>query len=103
MPMIVVLLSIAMLIVPMAIPASAHADKLLRTQTGMALFTSAYLAEVKRAGLQALPGGQTDAASALGMTYWQTARLIVLPQALRAVIGVHDLLNSAKAFATDTL
>lgn len=121
-PMIVVLY-VAMLIVPMATPAGALVDKLLRAQIGIALFTSAYLAEVIRAGLQALPSGQTDAASALGLTYWQTARLIILPQALRAVIpaivnlsvgimlntsllaviGVYDLLNSAKASATDTL
>lgn len=119
-PMIVVLY-VAMLIVPMALPAGALVDKLLRAQIGITLFASAYLAEIIRAGLQALPAGQSDAASALGLTYWQTARLVILPQALRAVIpaivnlsvgillntsllaviGIYDLLNAAKASATD--
>lgn len=119
-PMIVVLY-VAMLIVPMALPAGALVDKLLRAQIGITLFTSAYLAEIIRAGLQALPPGQTDAASALGLTYWQTVRLIIMPQALRAVIpaivnlsvgillntsllaviGIYDLLNAAKSSATD--
>ncbi|SSC69974.1 unnamed protein product [Ciceribacter sp. T2.26MG-112.2] len=119
-PMIVVLY-VAMLIVPMALPSGALVDKLLRAQIGITLFASAYLAEVIRAGLQALSPGQTDAASALGLTYWQTVRLIIMPQALRAVIpaivnlsvgillntsllaviGIHDLLNAAKSSATD--
>ncbi|NML77063.1 amino acid ABC transporter permease [Rhizobium sp. S-51] len=119
-PMIVVLY-VAMLIVPMALPAGALVDKLLRAQIGITLFASAYLAEIIRAGLQALPAGQSDAACALGLTYWQTARLIILPQALRAVIpaivnlsvgillntsllaviGIYDLLNAAKSSATD--
>lgn len=119
-PMIVVLY-VAMLIVPMALPAGALVDKLLRAQIGITLFASAYLAEIIRAGLQALPAAQSDAARALGLTYWQTARLIILPQALRAVIpaivnlsvgillntsllsviGIYDLLNAAKSSATD--
>ncbi len=119
-PMIAVLY-IAMLIVPMAVPGGALIDKLLRAQIGVTLFFSAYLAEVIRAGLQIVPAGQTEAAAALGLGYWQTNRLIVLPQALRAVIpaivnlsigillntsllaviGIFDLLNTAKTAATD--
>jgi general L-amino acid transport system permease protein len=119
-PMIAVLY-IAMLIVPMAVPGGAMLDKLLRAQIGVTLFFAAYLAEVIRAGLQIVPPGQTEAAAALGLGYWQTNRLIVLPQALRAVIpaivnlsigillntsllaviGIFDLLNAAKTAATD--
>ncbi|CAN7653947.1 amino acid ABC transporter permease [Pararhizobium sp. LjRoot238] len=119
-PMIAVLY-IAMLIVPMAVPGGVLLDKLLRAQIGVTLFFSAYLAEVIRAGLQIVPPGQTEAAAALGLGYWHANRLIVLPQALRAVIpaivnlsigillntsllaviGIFDLLNTAKTAATD--
>jgi general L-amino acid transport system permease protein len=121
-PMIAVLY-IAMLIIPMAVPGGGLIDKLLRAQFGITLFFSAYLAEVIRAGLQVVPQGQTEAAAALGMRYWQIVRLIALPQALRAVIpaivnlsigillntsllaviGIFDLLNTAKTAATDPL
>jgi general L-amino acid transport system permease protein len=121
-PMIAVLY-IAMLIVPMAVPGGALIDKLLRAQIGVTLFFSAYLAEIIRAGLQVIPHGQTEAAAALGLGYWRTIRLIVLPQALRAVIpaivnlsigillntsllaviGIFDLLNTARTAATDPL
>jgi general L-amino acid transport system permease protein len=119
-PMIVVLY-VAMLILPLALPAGSLLDKLLRAQIGVTLFASAYLAEIIRAGLQALPSGQTEAAAALGLSYWKIIRLVVLPQALRAVIpaivnlsigillntsllatiGVYDLLNTARASAAD--
>jgi general L-amino acid transport system permease protein len=55
-------------------------------EAALILFVASYLAEVIRAGLQALPKGQTEAAYALGLGYWQTIQLILLPQALRAVI-----------------
>jgi general L-amino acid transport system permease protein len=110
-----------MLIVPMALPADAMLDKLARAQVGISLFVSAYLAEIIRAGLQSIPAGQKEAAYALGLGYWRTAQLVVLPQALRAVIpaivnlsigivlntsllaviGISDLLNAAKTAATD--
>ncbi|NEI68806.1 ABC transporter permease subunit [Rhizobium lusitanum] len=118
---LIAVLYVAMLIVPMALPADALLDKLLRAQVGITFFVSAYLAEVIRAGLQSIPAGQTEAAYSLGLGYWRTARLIVLPQALRtvipaivnlsigillntsllAVIGITDLLNAAKTAATD--
>lgn len=120
-PMIVVLY-MATLIIPMALPAGLLTDKLLRAQIGITIFASAYLAEVVRAGLQTIGKGQVDAGTSLGLTAWQTQRLIVLPQALRAVIpaivnlsigillntsllaviGIFDLLNTAKASAADT-
>ena len=61
-------------------------DKLLRALIGVALFSAAYLAEVIRGGLQAIPRGQFEAADALGLTYAQKMGLIVLPQALKLVI-----------------
>ena len=61
-------------------------DKLLRALIGVALFASAYMAEVIRGGLQAIPKGQYEAASALGLSYWRSMLLIVLPQALKIVI-----------------
>jgi general L-amino acid transport system permease protein len=118
---LIVVLYVAMLIVPMALPADAMLDKLARAQVGISLFVSAYLAEIIRAGLQSIPAGQKEAAYALGLGYWRTAQLVVLPQALRAVIpaivnlsigivlntsllaviGISDLLNAAKTAATD--
>lgn len=118
---LIAVLYVAMLIVPMALPAQALSDKLLRAQIGITLFVSAYLAEVIRAGLQSVPAGQTEAAYSLGLGYWRAMHLIVLPQALKAVIpaivnlsigillntallaviGISDLLNTAKIAATD--
>jgi general L-amino acid transport system permease protein len=61
-------------------------DKLLRALIGVTLFASAYMAEVVRGGLQAIPKGQYEAASALGLSYWKSMVLIILPQALKIVI-----------------
>ncbi|TGE85030.1 amino acid ABC transporter permease, partial [Rhizobium sp. SEMIA 4032] len=108
------------LILPMALP-EAQFDKMIRAMIMITLFWAAYIAEVVRAGLQAIPSGQQEAATALGIGYWRTMHLVVLPQALRivipgmvnlaigfllatsllAVIGVFDLLNAARAAATD--
>ncbi len=71
---------------PLFLPAGTTIDVLLRVFVGMTLFTAAYLAEVVRGGLQALPKGQVEAAQSLGLNYWQTQRKIVLPQALRLVV-----------------
>ncbi|HEX6017718.1 MAG TPA: amino acid ABC transporter permease, partial [Burkholderiaceae bacterium] len=71
---------------PLFMPHGTTIDVLVRVLVGMTLFAAAYLAEVVRGGLQALPKGQVEAAQALGLTYWQTARKIVLPQALRLVV-----------------
>ncbi|MFN0185956.1 MAG: amino acid ABC transporter permease [Aquabacterium sp.] len=71
---------------PLFMPAGTTIDVLLRVFVGMTLFSAAYLAEVVRGGLQALPKGQVEAAQSLGLNYWQTQRMIVLPQALRLVV-----------------
>src|SRR5215469_14753820 len=60
--------------------------ELLRAQAALILFAAAYLAEIVRGGLQAIPKGQIEAADALGLGYWRQTRLIVLPQALAMVI-----------------
>ncbi|MGQ3280802.1 MAG: amino acid ABC transporter permease, partial [Shinella sp.] len=115
------ILYVAMLILPMALPDGLSFDKMLRAMLMVTLFWAAYIAEVIRAGLQALPSGQTEAATALGLGYWRTQHLIILPQAFRfvipalvnlaigfllatsllAVIGIFDLLNAARASAAD--
>ncbi len=84
-PLITVLF-MASVMLPLFLPDGVVVDKLLRCLIGVALFSSAYMAEVVRGGLQALPKGQAEAAQALGLGYWQAMRLIILPQALRTVI-----------------
>jgi general L-amino acid transport system permease protein len=71
---------------PLFMPQGSTIDVLARVLVGMTLFAAAYLAEVVRGGLQALPKGQVEAAQALGLGYWQTTWKIVLPQALRLVV-----------------
>lgn len=71
---------------PLFMPPGTTPDVLVRVLAGITLFSAAYLAEVVRAGLQALPKGQVEAAQTLGLTYWQTQRKIVLPQALAVVV-----------------
>lgn len=98
-PLISVLF-MASVMFPLFMPPGVNIDKLLRAQIAVILFAAAYLAEVVRGGLQALPKGQTEAADALGMTYWQKTGLIVLPQALRLVIP--PLVNTFIGFFKDT-
>jgi general L-amino acid transport system permease protein len=85
---------------PLFMPQGTTIDVLLRVLVGMTLFAAAYLAEVVRGGLQALPKGQVEAAQALGLTYWQTTRKIVLPQALRLVVPA--IVNSFISTFKDT-
>jgi general L-amino acid transport system permease protein len=84
-PLITVLF-MASVMLPLFLPSGMTIDKLLRAQVALILFAAAYLAEVVRGGLQAIPKGQIEAADALGLSYWQRTRLIVLPQALALVI-----------------
>lgn len=84
-PLITVLF-MASVMLPLFLPEGMNFDKLVRCLIGVALFAAAYMAEVIRGGLQALPKGQYEAAHALGLGYWQTMRLIILPQALTIVI-----------------
>jgi general L-amino acid transport system permease protein len=84
-PLITVLF-MASVMLPLFLPEGVNFDKLLRALVGVSLFSSAYMAEVVRGGLQAIPKGQYEAAKALGLSYWKIMGLIVLPQALRIVI-----------------
>jgi general L-amino acid transport system permease protein len=94
------LLFMASVMFPLFLPEGMNIDKLLRAQIAIILFAAAYLAEVVRAGLQALPKGQYEAAEALGLSYWQKTGLIILPQALRLVIP--PLVNTFIGFFKDT-
>lgn len=98
-PLISVLF-MASVMFPLFMPPGVNVDKLLRAQIAVILFAAAYLAEVVRGGLQALPKGQAEAADALGLTYWQKTGLIILPQALRLVIP--PLVNTFIGFFKDT-
>jgi general L-amino acid transport system permease protein len=98
-PLITVLF-MASLMLPLFLPAGVTIDKLLRAQIAFILFAAAYLAEVVRGGLQALPKGQIEAADALGLSYFQRTRLIVLPQALAMVIP--PLVNTFIGMFKDT-
>ncbi|HUH76167.1 MAG TPA: amino acid ABC transporter permease, partial [Devosia sp.] len=106
---------------PLFMPAGTSVDKLLRALVGVTLFSSAYLAEVIRGGLQALPRGQYEAAAALGLGYWKRMIFIVLPQALKyvipgivntfialfkdtslvSIVGIFDLLNTVQSASSD--
>ena len=84
-PLITVLF-MAGILLPLFFPTGVSFDKLVRALFGVALFASAYMAEVIRGGLQAVPKGQYEGAKAIGLSYWGMMRLIVLPQALTIVI-----------------
>lgn len=71
---------------PLLMPQGFSIDVLVRVLAGITLFAAAYMAEVIRGGLQAIPKGQVEAAATLGLSYWQTQRKIVLPQALAMVV-----------------
>ncbi len=98
-PLITVLF-MASVMLPLFVPTQVEFDKLLRALVGIMLFWSAYMAEVVRGGLQAIPRGQEEAAKALGMGYWQRMALIVLPQALKLVIP--GIVNTFIALFKDT-
>jgi general L-amino acid transport system permease protein len=85
---------------PLFMPQGTNIDKLLRVLAGISLFAAAYMAEVIRGGLQAIPQGQLEGAASLGLSYWQTQRLIVLPQALAMVVP--GLMNNFIAIFKDT-
>jgi general L-amino acid transport system permease protein len=98
-PLITVLF-MASVMLPLFVPDTWSPDKLMRALVGVALFSSAYMAEVVRAGLQSIPKGQYDAAHALGLSYWQSQRLIILPQAL--TVTIPNIVNSYIALFKDT-
>jgi general L-amino acid transport system permease protein len=118
---LVSLLFMSSFVLPIFLPAGMTIDKLLRAQIALTLFSAAYIAEVVRGGLQGVHRGQYDAAAALGLGYWMTHFLIILPQALRTsipalvntsislfkgtslvlIIGLYDLLSAGKASIVD--
>jgi general L-amino acid transport system permease protein len=119
-PLITVLFMSSVML-PLFLPEGMNFDKLVRALIGVILFQSAYVAEVVRGGLQAIPKGQYEAAAAMGLGYWRMMGLVILPQALKLVIpgivntlialfkdtslviiiGLFDLLNSIKQATTD--
>jgi general L-amino acid transport system permease protein len=94
----ITLLFMASVMLPLLLPTGMTIDKLLRAQVAIIMFAAAYLAEIVRGGLQAIPRGQYEAADSLGLGYWRRTRLIVLPQALAMVIPplVNNFISSFK-------
>ncbi|WP_136622710.1 MULTISPECIES: amino acid ABC transporter permease [Mesorhizobium] len=84
-PLITVLF-FASVMLPLFLPEGVSFDKFLRALIGVSLFSAAYMAEVVRGGLQAIPKGQYEGADSLGLGYWQKMYFIVMPQALKLVI-----------------
>jgi general L-amino acid transport system permease protein len=85
---------------PLFMPQGTTVDVLVRVVVGITLFIAAYMAETVRGGLQAVPKGQFEAADSLGLSYWQTQRLIVLPQALSMVVP--SIMNTFISLFKDT-
>jgi general L-amino acid transport system permease protein len=98
-PLITVLFMSAVMF-PMFLPADFFIDKLVRCIIAISLFEAAYVAEVIRGGLQALPRGQYEAAKSLGMGYWRMHIFVILPQALKLVIP--GIANTFLALVKDT-
>ena len=118
---LITILFMANVMLPLFLPKGVTFDILLRILIGVTLFSAAYIAEVVRGGLQAIPKGQFEGAMAMGLGYWQMMRLVVLPQALRisipglvntsiglfkdttlvAIVGLYDFLNIIKASTKD--
>ena len=118
---LITILFMSSVVFPLFLPEGMNFDKLLRAMVGIALFSAAYLAEVVRGGLQAIPKGQYEGAMSLGLSYWKMNALIILPQAIQKVIpgivnsfiglfmdttlvliiGLQELLGQAQASAHD--
>ena len=115
------ILFVASIMLPLFLPEMLLPDKFSRALVALTLFAAAYFAEVVRGGLQAMPKGQYEAANSLGLPYWRTQQLVILPQAIRIVIpalantiivmikntslvmvvGLFDLISSGKAALAD--
>ncbi|GEM80585.1 amino acid ABC transporter permease [Vibrio superstes] len=98
-PLITVLF-MASVMLPLFLSEGMETDKLIRALIGVVMFSAAYMAEVIRGGLQAIPKGQYEAADALGLTYWKKMRLIILPQALK--ITIPSIVNTFIGLFKDT-
>jgi general L-amino acid transport system permease protein len=98
-PLIAVLFMAAIMF-PLFVPAGTDFDTLLRALVALSMFNAAYMAEVFRGGLQAVPKGQYEAARALGLGYWRLMALVVLPQAIRIVVP--GIVNTCIAIFKET-
>jgi general L-amino acid transport system permease protein len=96
----ITVLFMASVMFPLFMPPGVNFDKLLKALIGVALFSGAYMAEVVRGGLQAVPKGQYEAAQAVGLSYWKLMGLIVLPQALK--VSIPGIVNNAISLFKDT-
>jgi general L-amino acid transport system permease protein len=97
---VITVLFMASVMLPLFVPERFAPDKLFRALIGVALFASAYMAEVVRGGLAAVPRGQYEAAGALGLSYWRMMALVILPQALR--ITLPNIVNTFIGLFKDT-
>ena len=97
---LITLLFVAVIILQLFLPPEVTIDKLFRVMIMITLFASAYMAEVVRGGLQAIPQGQYEAAEAMGLKYWQSMRLIILPQALK--VSIPGIVNTFIGLFKDT-
>jgi general L-amino acid transport system permease protein len=98
-PLITVLF-MASVMLPLFVPDAFAPDKFVRAWIGVVMFASAYMAEVVRGGLAAIPRGQYEAASALGLPYWRMMGLVILPQGLRVTLP--NIVNTFVALFKDT-
>ena len=118
---LITILFMATTMFPLFLPEGFHINKLASAIVAVCLFAAAYMAEVVRGGLQAIPNGQYEAAEAVGLTYWQSMGFIVMPQALKymipnivsnfmglfkdttlvSIIGLYDLLGMINAVSQD--
>jgi general L-amino acid transport system permease protein len=98
-PLITVLF-MASVMLPLFLSEGSETDKLIRALIGVVMFSAAYMAEVIRGGLQAIPKGQYEAADALGLSYWKKTGLIILPQALK--ITIPSIVNTFIGLFKDT-
>ena len=97
---LITLLFVAAILLPIFLPSNVSLDLLIRVVVVVTAFSSAYMAEVIRGGLQAIPKGQYEAAQALGLGYWKLMGLIVLPQALK--ISIPGIVNTFIGLFKDT-
>ncbi len=94
------LLFMGAFLLPLFLPAGVRLDAVLRAQAAIIVFAAAYLAEVVRGGLQAIPVGQFDASRALGLGYWQMMAAVILPQAIR--VSIPPIVNTFIGLFKDT-
>ena len=97
---LITLLFFGMVMLPLFLPEGLNMDGLIRVLVAVTLFQAAYMAEVIRGGLQAIPRGQYEAAQSVGLTYWQMNRKIILPQAIR--ITIPSIVNTSIGLFKDT-